>query len=196
MRIEKPFLDKCAYLSSPAIINGIFWLNAIRVSLTFFRGTTCCTQIGLYLFTLISKTKTLPSDVTAARTVLEYGAHFTSPTLAPKSNMNSGSLEDHHFQLAKIKGRRWRSQKLTCAYPPRFSRANRHRTKQRHSNWIYWNRCDKRANNVHDRSSDSVNWILYCICRWGPLRCQPEICPVASDGRSCMCRRLIKNPLN
>lgn len=31
--------------------------------------------------------------VTAANTVDEYGAHLTSPTLAPKSNIKSGSLK-------------------------------------------------------------------------------------------------------
>lgn len=74
-------------------MNGIFLLNAIRVKRTDFLGTTCCTQIGLYLFTLMSNTKTFPSVVSAARTVLEYGAHLTSPTLAPRSNMNNGSLK-------------------------------------------------------------------------------------------------------
>lgn len=81
------------HLSSPTMINGIFWLNAIRVSRTFFRGTTCWLHIGLYLLTLISKTNTFPSVVTAANTVDEYGAHLTSPTLAPKSNIKSGSLK-------------------------------------------------------------------------------------------------------
>lgn len=74
------------------MINGNLLLNVIRVSLFFFRGTTCCEQIALYLLTFKSNTNTLPSVVTAAKTVLEYGAHFTSPTLAPKSNMKRGSL--------------------------------------------------------------------------------------------------------
>lgn len=66
----------------------------MRVSLTVFLATTCCTQIALYLLTFISNTNTFPSVVTAANTVLEYGAHLTSPTLAPKSNINNGSLMD------------------------------------------------------------------------------------------------------
>lgn len=74
-------------------MNGIFLLNAIRVRRTAFLGTTCCTHIGRYLLTFISNTNTLPSVVSAARTVLEYGAHLTSPTLAPRSNINNGSLQ-------------------------------------------------------------------------------------------------------
>lgn len=81
------------YLSSPTISVSIFLLNAMRVRRTAFLGTTCCTHIGRYLFTLMSNTNTLPSVVSAARTVLEYGAHFTSPTLAPRSNINNGSLQ-------------------------------------------------------------------------------------------------------
>lgn len=85
-------LQFVTHLSSPTMINGNLLLNVIRVSLFFFRGTTCCEQIALYLLTFKSNTNTLPSVVTAAKTVLEYGAHFTSPTLAPKSNINKGSL--------------------------------------------------------------------------------------------------------
>lgn len=74
------------------MMNGIFLLKSIRVNLTFFLGTTCCTQIGLYLLTLISNTNIFPSELTAANTVLEYGAHLTSPTLEPRSKINNGSL--------------------------------------------------------------------------------------------------------
>ena len=35
---------------------------------------------------------TEPDDVTAAKTVEEYGAHATSPTELPKSNVKIGSL--------------------------------------------------------------------------------------------------------
>lgn len=83
-------------------MNGIRLLNAIRVGRTVLRGTTCCTQIGRYLFTLISKTHTLPSVVNAAKTVLEYGAHFTSPTLAPRSKMNKGSLQIFYYPSTYI----------------------------------------------------------------------------------------------
>lgn len=91
-KYQQKSLPLFTHLSSPTMMNGIFLLNAIRVSRTVFLGTTCCTQIGLYLLTLMSNTKTLPSVVSAAKTVLEYGAHLTSPTLAPRSNINSGSL--------------------------------------------------------------------------------------------------------
>jgi len=73
---------------------GSLWLNAMRVSLLRFLLTTACTHMGLYLFTFKSKTWTFPSLVTAANTVLEYGAHSTSPTAHPKSNTKSGSLEE------------------------------------------------------------------------------------------------------
>lgn len=74
------------------MMKGSFWLKAKRVSLFFFLETTDWMQIALYLLTFKSNTKTFPSVVTAAKTVLESGAHFTSPTLAPKSKMNRGSL--------------------------------------------------------------------------------------------------------
>uniref|UniRef100_A0A2M4DEF9 Putative secreted protein n=1 Tax=Anopheles darlingi TaxID=43151 RepID=A0A2M4DEF9_ANODA len=48
-------------------------------------------QMALYLFTFRSNTNTFPSVVTAANTVLEYGAHLTSPTEEPRSKMNNGS---------------------------------------------------------------------------------------------------------
>lgn len=81
-----------SHLSSPTTMNGNFWLNDSRVSRTSLRVTTCWMQIALYRFTFRSNTCTLPSDVTAASTVVEYGAQRTSPTLAPRSKTNSGSL--------------------------------------------------------------------------------------------------------
>lgn len=59
------------YLSSPTIMMGSLWLNAMRVNLCRFLFTTACTHMGLYLFTFKSKTWTFPSFVTAANTVLE-----------------------------------------------------------------------------------------------------------------------------
>lgn len=59
------------YLSSPTIMMGSLWLNAMRVNLFRFLFTTACTHMGLYLFTFKSKTWTFPSFVTAANTVLE-----------------------------------------------------------------------------------------------------------------------------
>jgi hypothetical protein len=41
----------------------------------------------------INSTITLPSAVTAAKTVDEYGAHATSPTALPRSKVNTGSLK-------------------------------------------------------------------------------------------------------
>lgn len=94
------------YLSSPTTMNGSLLLNAIRVRRADFFGTTCCTQIGLYLLTFMSNTNTLPSDVSAAKTVLEYGAHFTSPTLDPRSKINNGSLKVDHFLFVVFELRR------------------------------------------------------------------------------------------
>lgn len=74
-------------------MNGSLWLKANRDSLFLRLDTTAWMQIALYLFTFRSNTNTLPSVVTAANTVLEYGAHLTSPTDAPRSKMNRGSLE-------------------------------------------------------------------------------------------------------
>lgn len=90
--ISKLIANVYNYLSSPTMINGSFWLKLIRVRRTVLRATTCWMQIALYLFTFRSNTKTFPSEVTAAKTVLENGAHLTSPTLAPKSKTNNGSL--------------------------------------------------------------------------------------------------------
>lgn len=72
---------------------GNFRLKDILVILFLLLETMACTQMGLYLLTLRSKTHTFPSLVTAANTVDEYGAHLTSPTLSPTSNTNSGSLK-------------------------------------------------------------------------------------------------------
>ena len=80
-------------LLSPAIRIGWCALNATWFNLAFFRDTTCCEQIGWYLSTLISKTWTFPSTVTAANTVLEKGAQATSPTCEFKSNMKIGFLK-------------------------------------------------------------------------------------------------------
>lgn len=81
------------YLSSPTMIIGNFGLKEILVILFLRLETIACTHIGLYLLTLRSNTQTLPSLVTAANTVEEYGAHLTSPTLSPTSNTKRGSLE-------------------------------------------------------------------------------------------------------
>lgn len=75
------------------MIIGSLSLNAILVNLYFFLDTTACSHIGLYLFTFKSKTYAFPFEVTAPKTVEEYGAQLTSPTLAPKSNTNRGSLK-------------------------------------------------------------------------------------------------------
>lgn len=72
---------------------GNLWLNDMRVNLYFFLDTIACTHMGLYLFTFKSKMYAFPFDVTAPKTVLEYGAQFTSPTLAPKSKTKRGSLK-------------------------------------------------------------------------------------------------------
>lgn len=67
----------------------------------------------------MSKTKTLPSVVTAARTVLEYGAHLTSPTLAPKSNMKSGSLMIERNEISAIEQMAFNLNR-TFSCPPKF----------------------------------------------------------------------------
>ena len=71
---------------------GWFALNAMCVSLVFFLGVTNCSQMASYLLTFRSNTCTLPSAVTAANTVEEYGAQATSPTALFKSKVNTGSL--------------------------------------------------------------------------------------------------------
>ena len=92
LKVCIPFIFSYTHLSSPTMRIGILWLNAIRVNLLLFLLTIDWMQIGLYLFTFKSNTWTLPSSVTAENTVLEYGAHSTSPTAQPKSNTNSGVL--------------------------------------------------------------------------------------------------------
>lgn len=75
------------------MIIGNFGLKEILLILFLRLETIACAQIGLYLLTLRSNTHTLPSLVTAANTVDEYGAHLTSPTLSPTSKTNRGSLQ-------------------------------------------------------------------------------------------------------
>ena len=82
------------YLLSPTIIIGLCALNAMWFSRAFFLWTIICEHIGWYLSTFKSNTCTLPSTVTAAKTVLEYGAHATSPTCEFKSSMKRGCLRN------------------------------------------------------------------------------------------------------
>lgn len=77
---------------------GNLWLKDNWVNLFLLFETTACMHIGLYLFTFKSKTYTFPSEVTAAKTVDEYGAHWTSPTGAPTSKTNRGSLKIKYDQ--------------------------------------------------------------------------------------------------
>lgn len=194
-----------SYLSSPTIINGSFWLNAMQVNLTDFRGTTCWTHIALYLFTLISKTYTFPSVVTAARTVLEYGAHLTSPTLAPRSNINNGSLwiEGEAFSFLF---------NFDIGLPPHIfpnfdapisaTRNENIRIEFVEINFVYRQVMglighqipgEKETLETHGslnlfKFSFTWNWMLYYICRSDLLPFQLKIFPVVSDGISYMYR--------
>ena len=59
------------YLSSPTTIIGWNLLNETWVNFAFFFCVISCSQIGSYLLTFKSKTNTLPSAVTAQKTVDE-----------------------------------------------------------------------------------------------------------------------------
>lgn len=64
-------LEKNSYLSSPTMSMGSLELKLSFVNLFFRFETTLCLQMGLYLLTFKSKTKTSPREVQAAKTVLE-----------------------------------------------------------------------------------------------------------------------------
>ena len=55
-----------------------FWIHILSKTKKSDKFT--CLPIGRYLLMLMSKTRTPPSFVTSANTVLEYGAQATSPT--------------------------------------------------------------------------------------------------------------------
>ena len=83
----------CTYLLSPTINTGELVLNAIWFNWPKgLRGTICWLQIAEYLSMYISKMCVLPSIVTQAKTVLEYGAHAISPTWDSRSKMKRGTL--------------------------------------------------------------------------------------------------------
>mmetsp|Transcript_71613 Transcript_71613/g.104922 ORF Transcript_71613/g.104922 Transcript_71613/m.104922 type:complete len:201 (-) Transcript_71613:1587-2189(-) len=65
-----------------------FGLNATCVTLLL--RTTFWSHMASCLFSARSNTCTLPSLVTAAKTLEEYGAHSTSPTALPRSKDMSG----------------------------------------------------------------------------------------------------------
>ena len=68
-------------------------LNDMWFNFAFFLETICCVHMAWYLSIFISNTWAFPSTVTAANTVLEYGAHAISPTCEFTSNINSGFLK-------------------------------------------------------------------------------------------------------
>ena len=91
--------DVTAPALSPMSIMGDRRLNASLLALAFF--TTFCSQMGPWWSTARSYTYALPSSVTAAKVVLEYGAHATSPTGVPRSNdiTGTGWVVSHSFTL-------------------------------------------------------------------------------------------------
>ncbi len=59
-------------------------------------------HIALYLSTFKSKTYALQSKQTAAKTVLEYEAHFTSPTELAVPKTNNGSLKSKKYYKNQV----------------------------------------------------------------------------------------------
>eukprot|EP00962_Isochrysis_galbana_P037874 scaffold13320_cov118-Isochrysis_galbana.AAC.3 len=91
-RFGESLSDETHEWSSPTKMTGHADPSRLKASLVHFAlRTTFCSQSASFLFSLRSKTCTLPSAVQAANVVDDQGVHATSPTWLFRSNDSSAA---------------------------------------------------------------------------------------------------------